>query len=271
LVLAGCGGGETHGTTSASSAPSAESSPKPKEKLSAAAKRLELALPRGNCKVLIKLMLHSLQRRTTPDAPPTSGDCAYIRKVRNQLRGFHLTKAREFGPAGFSEGTGANVPHDGVAGIVWLLDSDGSWKATHQGIFRSQLDTAPVLTARADANARRLVQGLKTGNCAALWRVLNPNSRFVLSSNGQRARFCRTLPPTYRDKGTAFAQVKAEGGAAVETLGRTHDFDFYAVRLKNGRYMDMVLSGQLPGVPRAQLEQHDNPTVLELVTVRQSQ
>ena len=269
LLLAGCGGGGGHSATSASSAPPADSPPKAKEPLSVTAKRLERALPHGNCKVLIKLMLHSLQRHTAPDAPPTSSDCAYIRKVRNQLRGYHLTKSREFGPAGFSEGTGANVPHDGVAGAVWLLDSDGSWKATHQGIYRPQIDVAPVLAHRADANARRAVDGLKTGNCAELWRVLNPASRFVLSANGQRERFCRTLPLTYRDKSTAFAQIKAEGTPALEPLGRTHDFAFYGIRLKNGRYMDMVLSGHLPGFSRSQLKQHDNPTVLELATVRQ--
>jgi hypothetical protein len=33
--------------------------------------------------------------------------------------------------------------------------------------------------------------------------------------------------------------------------------------------MDMVLCGQLPGILRSQLKQHDNPTVLELATVRQ--
>jgi hypothetical protein len=268
LLLAGCGGGGGHSATSASSAPPADSPPKAKEPLSVTAKRLERALPHGNCKVLIKLMLHSLQRHSAPDAPPTSDDCAYIRKVRNQLRGYHLTKSREFGPAGFSEGTGVNVPHDGVAGVVWLLDSDGSWKATHQGIYRPQIDVAPVLTHRADANARRVVDSLKTGNCAELWRVLNPASRFVFSVNGQRESFCRNVAMTYRDKSTAFAQIKADGTPALEPLGRTHDFAFYAIRLKNGRYMDMVLSGQLPGILRSELKQHDNPSMLELVTVR---
>jgi hypothetical protein len=269
LLLAGCGGGGGSSATSASSAAPADSPPKAKEALSVTAKRLESALPHGDCNELIKLMLHSLQRHTAPDAPATSDECAYINRVRNQFRGYHLTKSREFGPAGFSEGTGDNVPHDGVAGIVWLLDSDGSWKATHQGIYRPQIDVAPILAHRADANARRLVDGLKTGNCAELWRVLNPASRFVFTVNGQREAFCRTLPRTYRDKGSAFAQIKAEGTAALKPLGRTHDFAFYAIRLKNGRYMDAVLSGQLPGMLRSQLKQHANPSVLELVTVRQ--
>jgi hypothetical protein len=270
LLLAGCGGGDGHVGTSARSAPAADSRPRAKETLSVTAKRLERAVPRGNCKVLIKLMLLSIQRHSTPDAPPTSGECAYIvHEVRNDLRGFHLTKAREFGPAGFSEGTGVNAPRGAVVGIVWLLDSDLSWKAAFQAIFRPQIDVAPSMAQRADANARRAVDALRTGNCTELWRVLNTASRFVRQVNGQREKFCRTLPPTYRLKGSAFAQIKADGAPALETLGRTHDFSFYAIRLRNGRYIDMVLCGQLGDVPRAELKEHDNPTVLELATVRQ--
>jgi hypothetical protein len=270
LLLAGCGGDDGHGGTSARSAATADSRPKAKEALSVTAKRLERALPRRNCKVLIRLMLHSIQRRSTPDAPPTSGECAYIRyKAANELRGFHLTKAREFGPAGFSEGTGVNAPRGGVVGVLWLLDSDRSWKAAYQAIFRPQIDVAPSLAPRADANARRTVEALKTGDCTELWRVLNPASRFVRQVNGQREKFCRTLPATYRDTSSAFAQIKANRAPALETLGRIHDFYFYALRLKNGRYMDMVLCGQLASVPRSELKQHDNPTVLELATVRQ--
>jgi hypothetical protein len=269
LLLAGCGGDDGHTAKSDSSAAPADSTPKAKEPLAVTAKRLERALPQGDCNVLIEMMLHSIQRQTAPNAAPTSNDCAYISQIRKQFRGFQLTKSREFGPAGFSEGTGANVPHDGVAGIVWQLDTDGSWKATHQGIYRPQLDVAADLAHRADVNARRLVDGLKTGNCAELWRVMNPASRFVLSANGQRKAFCRTLAPTYREKSSAFAQIKADGNPALDPLGRTRDFAFYAISLKNGRYIDVVLSGQLPGVPRSQLKQHTNPSVLELATVRE--
>jgi hypothetical protein len=268
-LLAGCGGGG--GGTSAPTAPTpADSRPKAKEPLSVTAKRLERAVPRGDCKVLIKLMLHSIQRHSTPDAPPTSSECAYLKhEVRTDLRGFHLTKAREFGPAGFSEGTGANAPRGTVVGVVWLLDSDLSWKAAFQAIFRPQIDVTPSMAEQADANARRTVEALKTGDCNELWRVLDPASRFVSQVNGQREKFCRTLPPTYRLKSSAFAQIKADGAPGLEPLGRTRDFSFYAIRLKNGRYMDMVLTGQLADVPRPELKQHDNPAVLELATVRQ--
>jgi hypothetical protein len=228
-------------------------------------------VPRGDCKVLIGLMLHSIQRHSAPDAPPTSGECDYLKQeARSDLRGFHLTQVREFGPAGFSEGTGANAPRgDAVVGVVWLLDSDLSWKAAFQAIFRPQIGVAPSMAERADANARRTVDALETGDCPELWRLLNPASRFVSQANGQRERFCRTLPPTYRQKDSAFAQIKADGAPVLEPLGRTRDFSFYGIRLKNGRYIDMVLSGQIADVGRRELKQHDNPTVLELATVRQ--
>ncbi|MEA2450620.1 MAG: hypothetical protein QOG63_2552 [Thermoleophilaceae bacterium] len=272
LLLAGCGGdaGQGRAGTSARGTPTATSRPTAKEPLSAAATRLERALPHRNCKVLITLMLQSIQRQRAPDAPPTSEECAFIKlKARNELRGYHVTKVREFGPAGFSEGTGANARGGKTVSVLWLLDSDGSWKAAFEAVLRPQIDVAPALAERADFNARRAVDALETGNCPELWAVLNPGSRFVTTANGQRDSFCRTLVPTYADKSTAFAQIRADGAPVLETLGKVHDFYFYGLRLANGRYMDMVLFGQFGRLPRAQLKQHDNPTVIELNTVRQ--
>jgi hypothetical protein len=55
----------------------------------------------------------------------------------------------------------------------------------------------------------------------------------------------------------------------LETLGRTRDFGFYGIRLANGRYMVAVVSGPIGNVAPKELSEHDNPSVLELVTVRQ--
>jgi hypothetical protein len=263
-TLAGCGGG--NGETRP-----ANPRPQPKEPLSAAAARLERALPRRDCKELIRLMLHSVQRGgVAPDAPPTKRECAYIRtEAANQLRGFRLTKARVFGPAGLAEGSGGSSRPGHLVGIVWLLDSDASWKAAYQATYRPQIGLPPRLAAQADANARRLLTAVKAGDCADLWRVLNVVSRFVRSSAGRRDRFCSTLPATYRNPKSAFAQIKADPAPALETLGRTRDFSFYGVRLANGRYLDLVFSGPLANVARSELSQHDNPSVLEFVTVRQ--
>jgi hypothetical protein len=263
-MLAGCGGGTGASKTTAGTRP------EPKEPLSAAAHRLERALPRRDCKELIGLMLHSVQRGgTAPDAPPTKRECAYVKtEAANQLRGFHVTKVSAFGPAGFAEGSGRSARPGFVIGVVWLLDSDGSWKAGYQATYRPQIGVPPRFAAQADANARRLLAAVKAGNCAELWRVLNVVSRFVRTSAGQRDRFCRTLPATYRDAKTAFAQIKAGPAPTLETLGRTRDFAFYGVRLANGRYLDLVLSGPLANIAPRELPQHDNPSVLEFVTVR---
>jgi hypothetical protein len=277
VLLAGCGGGggsdsgggDAKPTTPAATPPQA-TRPQAKEKLTAAARRLEHALPGRDCKVLVHLILHSIQRGTAPDAPPTKADCAYIEHaVAKDLAGFKLTKAREFGPTGFTEGTGTHAHPGFPVGIVWLLDSDGSWKASYQALFRHQIGVAPILAARADDNARKLLDAIRAPSCAGLWRELNVSSRFVRGNAGHRASFCRRLPAIYKDPGTAFAQIKADAAPQLEPLGQTRDFSFYGLSLANGRYMDLVMSGPLADPHSPELKQHDNPAALELLTVRQ--
>ena len=265
VALAGCGGGDGGSKTTASERPKA------KEPLSAAASRLERVLPRRDCNELIRLMLHSVQRGgSPPGAPPTKRECGYIKnEAAKELRGLSVRKGAEFGTAGFVEGGGRNARRGYLVGIVWLLDQDGSWKAAYEATYRRQIGLPPRLSGEADANARRLIAAVKAANCADLWRVLNVASRFVRTSGGRRERFCRTLPATYRNPKSAFAQIKADPAPALQTLGRTRDFSFYAVRLANGRYLDLVFSGPLANVARRELPQHDNPSALEFVTVRQ--
>jgi hypothetical protein len=270
VLLAGCGGGGDSKPTAPAATPPQPTRPKAKEPLKAAAARLEHALPGRNCKVLIHLMLHSIQRGTAPDDPPTKSDCAYIKQeAANQLAGFKVTKVREFGTAGFTQGTGDSAHPGFPVGIVWLLDADGSWKAASEALFRPQFGVAPILADRADSNGRRLIDDIKAADCKDLWRVLNASSRFVRGNNGDRAAFCAKFLPIYKDLGSAFAQIKADAAPVLEPLGRTRDFSFYGLQLANGRYMDLVMSGPLGSIPPAELKQHDNPTALEFVTVRQ--
>ena len=268
-LLAGCGGDDAHGHSSTAATPAADARPEPNEKLALAAKRLERALPTKDCDDLIKLMLPSLQRQRPVGSPPTQEECDYIeRKWQHELHGLKITKTREFGPAGFSEGSGDRLSPGGVAGIVWLLDSDGSWKASFEADFRPQIDQPPALADQADANARRLVEALKSADCDELWKLLNPASRFA-DGAGSRENLCKETAQTYKDPSTAFAQIKADGAPALETLGRTRDISFYGLRLKNGRYIDVVLAGPVAAVPAALIKQHENPSVLEILTVRQ--
>jgi hypothetical protein len=229
-------------------------------------------LPDGDCRALGKLMLHSIQRGTTdPARAPSEADCRYMKQeARGQLKGYRVTKVREFGgTAGFSEGTGAGASGVNVIGIVWLLDSDGSWKAAFEATFRPQIGPPPHLAREADANAAALVGALKKGDCETAWRGFHVSSRFLRGVNGRRAKFCRQFPALYRDRRSSFAEMKADPSLRPELLGRTHDFSFYALRLRSGRYMDLVTSGPLAGVSTGELNQHANPSALELVTVRQ--
>jgi hypothetical protein len=270
LSVAGCGGGGSGGGGKQHTTVDPSSAPVPKEKLASAAARLQRTLPSGDCKALIRLMLHSIERGSKPDAPPTSRECAYMKtEAKRELRGYRVTKVSQFGTSGFTEGTGANAHTGMVVGIVWVLDADGSWKAVYEAIFRPQIGVAPEMLKESAANAVQLVSALRTGNCKELFRLLSVASRFVRGVDGNRERFCRGLPATYGNPSTAFAQIKADDHVTVGILGRTRDFAFYSIKLTNGRYMNLVLSGQLRTTALNELKQHANPSALELLTVRQ--
>ena len=270
LLASGCGG-DDDGGDGESTGTGASKPPSAKEPLRAAAERLESALPGGECKELIGLMLHSIQRGTTnPVAAPKPADCRYIEtEAREQLRGYRVTKTREFGTAGFSEGTGDAARRDEVIGIVWLLDSDRSWKAVFEATYRPQLDVPPRLVKEAYANAQQFVVAVRAGDCTKVWAVFGVDSRFVRGAGGRRAKFCRDFSATAQDPKSAFAQIKADPRVKLELLGRTLDLAFYSLELSNGRYMALVLSGPLSNVAPEEIREHANPGVLELVTVRQ--
>jgi hypothetical protein len=266
MGLAGCGddGGSEPKRRQAAA-------PRPNESLLAAAKRLQGALPRADCDELIGVMLHSIARGLTkPGAPPKPGECELMRReARNELRDYRVSVVKELGVAGFSEGTGARASGNRTVGVVWLLDADGSWKADFDAIFRPQIDEPPRLPDHADANARAFVDALRSGDCPTIWRGLHVASRFVRGSAGVRDRYCASLNKVYSDRRSAFFQIRADRSARPRLLGRTRDFSFYSLELRNGRYMALVLAGQIGGVADDELKEHANPSVLELVTVRQ--
>lgn len=269
IALAGCGGGDGGGETKPGAR--APAPPAAKEPLDAAARRLEAALPKADCEELIHVMLHSIERGLTkPGAPPRASECELMRdEARSGLRGYRVTKVKEIGVGGFSEGTGAEARGDSTVGVVWLLDSDGSWKAIFNAIFRPQIEQPPQLTRLADANVRAFVKALRASDCPTAWRGLHVGSRFVRGSGGKRERYCASIGKAYRDPKSAYSQIKADASAAPKLLGRTRDFSFYALALENGRYMAIVLAGRVGGIAESEQREHVNPSVLELVTVRQ--
>jgi hypothetical protein len=265
-LLAGCGGGDGGGEKGAVKQ---GGPPRAKEPVVAAATRLGRAVPRADCRALAPLMLHSASRGTEPTTAPTARECKYVeREARNELAGFKVRKAEEFGPAALTEGTGDNPRPGEVVGVIWVLDRDGSWKAVYDAVFRPQIGVRPTYGARTDANARGFVQAVAARDCDRLWRLLNVGSRFVRGQGGDRRRFCAGLPPVYRDPKPAFAQIAKHPTATPTRLGSTRDIGFFALELTNGRYMVMVMAGRLGGIADAEQKQHDDPTVLDVLTLR---
>ena len=267
LAFAGCGDGG--GTEPKPASGGTSGAPRAKEPLAAAARRLQAALPRADCRALMAVMMHSVERGVTdPATPPRPSECSFVRReARSELRGYRVTKVRQLGVGGFAEGTGKRAAEGSVVGVVWLLDSDGSWKAVFDAHFRPQIGPAPERTTEADANVRGFVTALRRADCPLIWRGLNVASRFV--GGNDRAAFCRATKKQYRDSRTAFSQIKADPGATPRLLGRTRDLSFYSLELRNGRYMALVMAGQLGGIADEELRRHANPSVLEVLTVRQ--
>ena len=268
----GCGGGGS-GSSSNTAAPSPEKrfagAPTAKEPLAAAVHRLERALPSGQCRRLAPLLLHSIRRGKGVDAaaPPTAQECNFIRtEITRDLTGFKATSIRQFGPAGFAEGTGDEQGSAERIATLWSLDVDGSWRVVFNMTVREQLGFPP--NPGLGTNARAFFVAAQRRQCAAMWRLLNVGSRFVRSSGGDQARFCASVRPAYKEKGNGFADLAKNPDAKPVELGSTRDVGFYGLSLRSGRYMVATLTGRLGGIANDEQRFHGDPSVLELVTVK---
>jgi hypothetical protein len=269
-LLVGCGGGGGDDSETGTSRPSTVSGPpKAEEPLAAAARRLERALAQGKCKPLARLMLHSVRRGrdVDPATPPTEQECAFIRtEAGHELRGFKLTKVQQFGPTGVTEATGANARPGDVVGSLWALDVDGSWKLLYDATLRQQIG----LQGSADfgTNARRLVRAVAARDCDTFWRLLNVGSRFVRTAEGHKARFCKSIAATYKQKAGGIGDLAADPGAKPKQLGTTRDIGFFGVELKSGRYLALAFTGRIGGIADTEQKQHEDPSALEIVSAR---
>jgi hypothetical protein len=264
-LLGGCGGSDSTHTRTTPAGP-----PRPKEPLQAAAKRLEEALPGGDCKTLAPLMLHSVRRgvNVSPSKPPIKVECDFIRKEQAQdLKGFKVTKVRQFGPSGVVDGSGAGRGPNEVVGTIWALDVDGSWRLLFDAILRPQVGVPPRLPHPA-ASASRFVHAIGTRDCGTFWRLLNVGSRFVRAANGQKATFCKNIALTYKQKAGGIADIASDPAAKPTELGATGDIALYGLGLKSGRYMVLALTGRIGGIADAEQKDHEHPSVLETVSVR---
>jgi hypothetical protein len=197
--VSGCGGGKTpaHAPATASARPAV---PQPREPLAAAAQRLERALPGGRCEPLAALMLHSVVRGQDfrPADPPTDEECRYVRReARTLLKRFTVQRVVERGPAGVTEGKPR--PNGDAIELIWVRDTDGSWKQLDGSYYRPQ-NGYPPERARFDSAAAAFVAGVKARDCDRMWRRLNVASRFVRSVDGRRGAFCKSIAQTFRLK-----------------------------------------------------------------------
>ena len=275
-IWAGCGGDDGAGagkTGTATTASPASGPPEAAEPLAESAERLERAVAQGSCGPLARLLLHSATRGTSPTAltdPPTAQECTYVKnEARISLAGLEVTEVDEFSPAGVTDGTGTRSPRGGVLAVAWVLDRDGSWKAVFNAILkRPQAGISPDPVTKFDANAQRFVTATATRDCDGMWRLLNVFSRFVRDNDGDKAKFCKGLPASYDNPRNGIADLAKNPDARPQLIGGTADFGFYGVELDSGRYMVVVLTGRIGGFAEAEQKQHDDPSVVELVTVR---
>jgi hypothetical protein len=268
-LVGGCGGGNSTQTHTPARTTVA-GPPKPKEPLKAAAKRLERALPGGDCRTLAPLMLHSVRRgvNVSPSKPPVKVECDFIRKEQaGDLKGFRVSKVRQFGPSGVVDGRGAGRGPNEVVGSIWALDVDGSWRLVFDAILRPQVGVPPQLP-HAAASANRFVRAIGTRDCDTFWRLLNVGARFVRAANGQRARFCKNIAATYKQKAGGIADIATDPSAKPRELGATGDIALYGLSLKSGRYLVFALTGRIGGIADAEQKDHEHPSVLEIVSVR---
>ena len=268
-LLAGCGDDGDDGK-SGGDRKSGSGAPAAKEPLAAAAKRLERAIPRGDCRELAPLMLHSIPWNGEKLAAPSDRACRYVRSEADAiLRGFRVRETREFGQAGFTEGTGSRAPSGQVVGIYWALDSDGSWRSVFNSFLRQQIGPPPDRAGEYRANARAFVALLSAKNCDRVWRLLNVASRFVRGAGGKKARFCPEFEKQFERRPSTFADLAAQPGVLPKELGRVRDAGFYSLELDNGRFLVLMLTGRIGGIADKEQAQHDHPSVIEFLTVRQ--
>jgi Prolyl oligopeptidase family len=272
-LLAGCGDDDDKSDSKPSSATRAGSAPAAPPKangtLEAAGRDLQKAVASGDCEALAARLLPSSVRGrdVAPTDPPTPEECDRLKLVaRDVLAGYRFRKAKEFGPAGITEGSGSKARRGEVVANAWELDHDGTWKSDVMGFFEPQIGTEPKLSTNFEASVRKFALAGRNGDCETFWELLHPASPLVVARKGDMVKFCNDVADSYRDRGSALHDMAGDESAEPELLGQTLDMGFYGLRLKSGRYMVFVLWTELSGeVPYSR--GHDYPAVIDYLTL----
>jgi hypothetical protein len=272
-AMAGCGGDDDEKPSGGGKKAAAAGAPKPKEPLKAVLPRFEKVLQSGDCRDLVRYGSPSSTRsrpNARPDDPPTRTECRELQRFQRALRGFRSGKVAEFGTAGVVDGKDEIAPGK-VASTAWTIDTDGSWRVVFFTGIEPQVGKRPKPSTASDfdAVARQWVEAAKKGDCKALWRLSEAESRFVRNAGGDRAKYCRAVsgvrkgrePHTIKD----FAQSP---DARPEHLGATPNVAFYGVRFPSGRYVTLDVTTVGEAVPAKLRRGHASPGIENYVVNR---
>jgi hypothetical protein len=263
VLVVGCGSsgsGAPKPTPTPEPTQAAAAAPEPNEPLAAAAKRMEHVIAHPSCRGFARLVLHSVLRGPDVKAgtPPTADECRNLMTGTRRGLTYVPGAVHEYGPAGFTESRDA-------LDLIWVLDTDGSWKAVSKGHYRAQ---SGAQLAGADATASAFIDAVRAKDCRAMWSLLNLGSRFVSSTQGHLQPFCKSMDTTFRDEGGGFSDIAADPSAEPERLALLRDFGLYGVPLANGRYLVMIVSDQHAGIADSEGRTHAKASVLELLSSR---
>lgn len=272
--VAGCGGGDDdEGKPSGGEKKAAAAgAPRPKEPLKAALPGFQKAIRSGDCRELVKYGTPSSTRsraNAQPGDPPTRAECKQLENFGRAFRKFRPGKVAEFGTAGVVDGKDELVPGK-IANTAWTLDRDGSWHVIFFTGIEPQVGRrpGPATGRKFDAVARRWVDAAKNGNCKELWRLSDPESRFV-SNAGTRARYCKALAAA---RGGRQPHTMKDFAGAPDVrpvkLGAIPSAAFYGLSFPNGRYVTLDITAVSERVPAKARQGHTSPGVQDYVVNR---
>ncbi|MDQ3587016.1 MAG: hypothetical protein M3375_01500 [Actinomycetota bacterium] len=150
---------------------------------------------------------------------------------------------------------------------VFALDVDGTWihYVTRTPPRDHQLGTQPDDAAALDRNARDYVAALKARDCAAIYRLTNPDSRQLGGGKVDEGQLCKNLRGAYQLQISLPARIRKARGVQPQPLGRTRDNGFYAIELPDGGYWTLILSTVDKRVAERRREGHEEPSVLDFL------
>jgi len=255
-VLTGCGGDDQQ-------APAG-----PARSLGEAAQRFEQALDSGDCRALTGIVVHSSRRpgdlRNT-NRPPSQEECRQLAAFRESFAGYRPGASRQYGTAGVVDGTVEGQR----TSSVFVRDIDGGWVqfVTRTPPDQHQLGTRPADASAFDRNARKFVAAMKTGDCRALYRLLNPDSGQLDRGRVDLRSYCRMFRSALRVPDGLPARLRRARGAQPRALGKTEDNAFYALELPDGGRWTLVLAASEPELPERRKRAHSDPGVLDYLKV----